>query len=194
MTNYTKTKIYKIESHLGDKIYIGSTAKEYLSQRFQQHKSSYKRWKNGLGSKITSYELFDLYGMENCSIVLIEACPCASSDEKRAKEGHYIKTMTCVNKNIAGRTRQEWYEANPEYSKEWRKANPEYSKEHSKAYREANIEHCKEYDKAYREANVEHIKEYDKAYRLRKKAEKLELRQEANDLTIEQEIETIINA
>ena len=30
-TDYQKTKIYKIESHLGDKIYVGSTAKEYLS-------------------------------------------------------------------------------------------------------------------------------------------------------------------
>ena len=47
MTDYQKTKIYKIESHLGDKIYVGSTAKEYLSQRFQQHKNHYKHWKNG---------------------------------------------------------------------------------------------------------------------------------------------------
>ena len=30
MTDYSKTKIYKIESHLGDKIYIGSTCKQYL--------------------------------------------------------------------------------------------------------------------------------------------------------------------
>jgi len=184
MTNYAKTKIYKIESHLGDKIYIGSTAKEYLSQRFQQHKSSYKRWKNGLGSKITSYELFDDYGVDNCSIVLIEACPCVSSDEKRAKEGHYIKTLDCVNKNIAGRTKKEYREANAEHikeiQKEWRGANPEYSKE----WREANPEHIKEYEKI-RNA-TEHRKEYKKAYRLRQK--------EANDPSIEQEIETITNA
>ena len=35
MPNYSLTKIYKIESHLGDKIYIGSTSKQYLSQYTQ---------------------------------------------------------------------------------------------------------------------------------------------------------------
>jgi len=76
MTDYTKTKIYKIESHLGDKVYVGSTAKEYLSQRFQQHKQSYKLWKEGKASKVMSYDLFDEYGHENCQIVLIEEYSC----------------------------------------------------------------------------------------------------------------------
>ena len=110
-TDYQKTKIYKIESHLGDKIYIGSTAKEYLSQRFQQHKNAYKRWKNGTVGKYTSFELFDEYGIENCQIVLIEAYPCNSKDEKNAKEGHYIKTLNCVNKVVVGRTRKETQKA-----------------------------------------------------------------------------------
>ena len=110
-TDYQKTKIYKIESHLGDKIYVGSTAKEYLSQRFQQHKVQYKRWKNGVGVKYTSFELFDEYGLENCNIVLIEACLCNSKDEKNAKEGHYIKTLNCVNKVVVGRTREETQKA-----------------------------------------------------------------------------------
>ena len=110
-TDYQKTKIYKIESHLGDKIYIGSTAKEYLSQRFQQHKNAYKRWKNGTVGKYTSFELFDEYGIENCQIVLIEAYPCNSKDEKNAKEGHYIKTLNCVNKVVVGRTREETQKA-----------------------------------------------------------------------------------
>ena len=110
-TDYQKTKIYKIESHLGDKIYVGSTAKDYLSQRFQQHKVQYKRWKNGIGVKYTSFELFDEYGIENCQIVLIEAYPCNSKDEKNAKEGHYIKTLNCVNKVVVGRTREETQKA-----------------------------------------------------------------------------------
>ena len=110
-TDYQKTKIYKIESHLGDKIYVGSTAKEYLSQRFQQHKNAYKKWKNGKVGKYTSFELFDEYGIENCQIVLIEAYPCNSKDEKNAKEGHYIKTLNCVNKVVVGRTREETQKA-----------------------------------------------------------------------------------
>ena len=47
MTNYTKTTIYRIESPLGDKVYVGSTTKQYLSQRFAQHKAAYKQWKAG---------------------------------------------------------------------------------------------------------------------------------------------------
>jgi hypothetical protein len=111
MTNYQNTKIYKIESDMGDKIYVGSTAKDYLSQRFQQHKSSYKQWKNGKCGKITSYELFDEYGVENCKIVLIEEYPCNSKDAKNAREGYHIKELNCVNKNIAGRTKKEYQQS-----------------------------------------------------------------------------------
>ena len=33
---YNNGKIYKIESNLGNKIYIGSTTKDYLSQRMER--------------------------------------------------------------------------------------------------------------------------------------------------------------
>ena len=141
MTNYQKTKIYKIESLLGDKIYIGSTAKEYLSQRFQQHKIAYKGWKNGKGRRVTSYELFDLYGVENCSIVLIEACPCESKDAKNAKESYYIRTMDCVNKVIPNRTQKEYQQSDvyKEYQQsDARKANKKVNYQKNKAIKQAN--------------------------------------------------------
>ena len=115
----------------------------------------------------TSYGLFDDYGIENCSIVLIEACPCASSDEKRAKEGHYIKTLDCVNKNIAGRTNAESQRAYFQSEK---------GKDAQKIYQQS-------------EKGKSTIKEIQKKYYERKKAT-----QEANDPTIEEEIRTIINA
>ena len=108
--DYSKTKIYKIESSLGDKVYIGSTINTYLSQRYQLHISEYKRWKKGETHKTSSYELFDLYGVENCQIVLLEEYPCLSKDAKNAREGHYIKTIPCVNKYVAGRTLKENYQ------------------------------------------------------------------------------------
>jgi len=111
MTDYTKTKIYKIESHLGDKIYIGSTAKQYLSQRFQQHKNSYKQWKLGKIGKINSFELFDEYGVENCIVVLIEEYPCNSKDAKNAREGKFIRELDCVNKRVEGRTQAEYQQS-----------------------------------------------------------------------------------
>ena len=99
MTNYNLTKIYKIESSKGDKVYIGSTAKQYLSQRFQQHKNGYKKFKNGTGKNDIVFELFDEYGPENCQIILLESYSCNCKDEKNAREKQYIKNLDCINKN-----------------------------------------------------------------------------------------------
>jgi len=110
MTNYNEGKIYKIESHLGDKIYIGSTVKKRLCDRMTYHRHAYK--KNELAdkkSKMTSYLLFEEYGLENCKIVLIESYPCNTKDELLSREAHYIRTMKCVNKNIPNRKRNEYY-------------------------------------------------------------------------------------
>lgn len=136
MVNYENGKIYKIESHIGDKIYVGSTTKQYLSQRMDKHRSSYKYWKNGKADYVTSYGLFDEYGLENCKIVLLEACECKSKDELHAREAHYIKLLTCVNKKILGLTKAE----------------------SSKKYTEANKERIKIYEKQNRQKNSESIK------------------------------------
>ena len=53
MVNYANGKIYKIESIINIEdieeplIYIGSTTKNYLSQRMDEHRSNYKMWKIG---------------------------------------------------------------------------------------------------------------------------------------------------
>jgi len=159
MPDYSLTKIYKIESHLGDKIYIGSTAKQYLSQRFQQHKSSYKFWKEKKVNKITSYDLFDEYGPENCQIVLIEEYPCTSKDAKNAREGYFIRSLDCVNKVIVGRTEKEYYID-----------NKERIIDRSKKYFTDNKEKVME----YREGNKIKIAEQKQKHYQRKKAEKLE--------------------
>ena len=168
MTDYQKTKIYKIESHLGDKIYVGSTAKEYLSQRFQYHRSGYKLWKSGKSDKVMSYDLFDEYGLENCQIVLIEAYPCNTKDEKNARESHFIRTLTCVNKVIPNRTRKERYEDNKdkitEQAKSYREANKEKIVERAKKYRETNKEKISEQKKKYHEATKEKRAEKAKIY------------------------------
>jgi len=110
--NYTNGKIYKIESFKGDKIYIGSTTKKYLSQRMEKHRSNYKAWKIGNDQgKLSSFVLFDEYGVENCSIILIEEFSCNSKDELRAKEAYHIKASNnCVNKVIPTRTQKEYHQ------------------------------------------------------------------------------------
>jgi hypothetical protein len=73
--NFSFSKIYKIvpncEYEDGD-IYIGSTTKEYLSQRMVAHRSSFKSWKLGKSGNVSVYDIFVKYGVENCSLELIE--------------------------------------------------------------------------------------------------------------------------
>ena len=114
MVNYNNGKIYKIESHSGDMIYIGSTTKKYLSQRMDTHRAGYKQWKKGKTNLITSFTIFEEYGLENCNIVLLELCPCESKDMMHSREAHYIRTLKCVNKYIPNRTKKEWHEDNKE--------------------------------------------------------------------------------
>ena len=62
MVNYTNGKVYKIEPTVemldeGD-IYIGSSAKEYFSQRMETHRQKYRQWKKGgKTGKIYSYDI-----------------------------------------------------------------------------------------------------------------------------------------
>jgi hypothetical protein len=149
--DYSKTKIYKIYSNLGDNIYIGSTTKDRLCDRMAKHRSSYKLWKNGSGSHIRSFDLFDLYGIENCIIELIEAKECTNKEDKNKLEGKYIREIECVNKNITGRTIKEHYKDNIE----------EFSRK-NKEYREANKDKVKEYGLNYRNNNKDKFKEYQK--------------------------------
>jgi hypothetical protein len=110
--NYNLGKIYKIEpiiEHKEEDIYIGSTCKPLLSQRMTQHRKGYKHWKTNNKNFMTSYLLFDKYGLGNCEITLIENVNAKNIDELRAREKYYIKTMKCINKCVAGRTVKEYY-------------------------------------------------------------------------------------
>ena len=76
MVNYTNAKVYKIWSTQGDKIYVGSTTKQYLSQRMDSHRSKYKSYKENKYHFITSFYLFEEYDIKNCFIELLEAKCC----------------------------------------------------------------------------------------------------------------------
>jgi len=174
MVNYNNIKIYKIWSPCGSKIYIGATTKEYLSQRMHTHRQNYKR-----GSSTTSKILFDEYDIENCFIELIESKECKDKHEARQLEGHYIRTLECVNKKIECRTQKEYQidnqdkikEYNKKYNKEYQKTDKrkEYNKEYQKKYNEVNKEIIKNKIKNYNEVNKEMIKERRKQYYLKNK-------------------------
>ena len=164
--NYQNGKIYKIQSHVGDKIYIGSTTKQYLSQRMERHRNKYKGWKKGKERLTNSFLLFDEYGLENCEIVLFELFPCNSKDELNSREAFHIKSTSCVNKIIPCRT-----------IKEWRVDNKDRIKEESKEYYRDNKEKIKDHQTEYRKLNIEKIRAHDRE-RARIKREKIKLEKE----------------
>ena len=144
VNKYQQGKIYKLISSETDKIYIGSTCKKYLSQRLQDHKTDYKKWKkNREYRKITSFDLLELGDIE---IILIETYSCNSKDELIARERYWMEQNKeiIINKVIR-----------PIISKE-------ENKERKKQYYEENKEEKKELNKQYREANKEQIKERKK--------------------------------
>lgn len=107
MVNYQNGQIYKLWSPLGDMTYIGSTT-QMLHKRLHSHKSKYKGGKLKAQSRL----LFEEYGIENVRIELIENFPCNSKTVLHRKEGEYIRKTNCVNKYIAGRTKNEWIHDN----------------------------------------------------------------------------------
>jgi hypothetical protein len=117
MVSYANGKIYRIECMTGTAdVYIGSTCKQYLSQRMNTHRHDYIGWKRG-GRNFTktySFNLFNKYGIDNCHTILVATFPGRSKDELTAREAHYIKTIKCVNKVIPMRTRAEYRTDNKE--------------------------------------------------------------------------------
>jgi len=168
MTNnnkdYSKTKIYKIWSPLGDKIYIGSTTKEYLSQRMTTHRYTYNKYKKTNKEFITSFILFDEYGLENCIIELLEAKECNNINEAKQLEGGYIRNLECVNKNIAGRIYKEYYEDNKEVintrHKEYYEDNKDVINTRHKEYYEDNKDVINIQQIKYRNNNEEKMKKH----------------------------------
>ena len=135
MVNYSKGKIYKIESHLGNKIYIGSTTKERLCQRMDTLRHNYDSWKNNTSELTTAYEIFEEYGVNNCQLVLLESFPCTCKDELESRKAFYIKSMDCVNKVIPQRTKKEYREDNKDKIKEYDLGrNEERNKKRAQVY------------------------------------------------------------
>ena len=165
MVNYNNGKIYKIIDNTNGNIYIGSTTKQYLSQRLTTHVKNYKLFLNGKGHFVTSFKIIE---NNDYYIELIELYFCNSKDELHAREGYHIRNNECVNNNIPGRTRKEWREDNKneilEREKDYYEVNKEKILERVKDYYEDNREKILEQRKAYHESNREKIKEYKKNY------------------------------
>ena len=168
---YGTGKIYKIVDTAYTDCYIGSTIMT-LSSRMALHRRDYKQYKAGQAGYVSSYALFDMYGVDNCKIELIEDYPCESREQLAKREGYHIKQEECINKCVAGRTVKEWHEEHredrKEYYKNYRETNKEKKKTTDKAYYEANREARQTHAKAYYEANREAISVKNKEHNCQK--------------------------
>ena len=116
-------------------VYISVLPQKNTSPSGWMHtENDYEGWVLGCRNytKITSFDVFKKYGIENCHIVLLETCPCNTVEELRAIEATQIRSTPCFNKCIPGRTKRE--------------------------YREEHKEVLNQQDRNYYHANVEAIK------------------------------------
>jgi hypothetical protein len=103
--NYSNGKIYKIISNQTNEIYIGSTTKKYLCDRFASHTYHYRQWKNNLFNYLTSFEILQY---ADAKIILIETFPCKSKDELLAREQYWIDNIpNAINNRAAFQSIQQ---------------------------------------------------------------------------------------
>ena len=150
---YLKGKIYKVVDIGYNKCYVGSTCAE-LSHRMSSHMNNYKQFIKGkIKDKVSIYDLFNEYGVENCKIELLEYYPCDTGFELRLREGKHIKHNECVNKCIAGRTRKEYFN-------DIKDKHSEFMKKYYKENQEKIKENCKEYYNQHQDTMKEHMRNY----------------------------------
>lgn len=98
MVNYGNGKIYKIISSHTNKIYIGSTAKKYLSERMYEHRKELRHYEMGIRPwKTTSW---DIIKYNDAKIILIEKWPCTCREELLQREQYWQDQNKdiCINK------------------------------------------------------------------------------------------------
>ncbi len=129
MPNFQNGKIYAIRSYLTEQIYIGSTTQP-LSVRFGEHKRNLKT----MSKQIMKYP--------DCYIELLQEFACDNKMQLTKKEGEYIRSLECVNKQIPNRTNAEWSEDNKihllEYRKNYQQKNREIILKKHENYRKNN--------------------------------------------------------
>ena len=161
MRDYKQGKIYTIRCKYDDSlIYVGSTV-ERLCVRMSKHRGKSKRDEcinKPLYQEVNKTTWDDWY------IELYEDCPCESKEQLNKREGQIIREIGTLNKQIAGRTKKEFYRENfekiREKQKQYRRDNTVHLKEINKQYRRENAARLNENKKQYYIDNIEKYKQY----------------------------------
>ena len=179
MVNYQLGKIYTVRSLTSPEIYVGSTCM-ILCKRMTMHRSD---WKKGV---ILGKNKDIVKDINEWYIELYENYPCEKVEELTAREGVIIREIGTLNKNIAGRTKKQYYTDNKEEIKQYYTDNKEEikqyytehkddAKQYQKQYYTDNKEKKKQYYTDNKQTHKEELKQYDKQYYL-KNADKIKER------------------
>ena len=164
---YENGKTYQITDIGYNQCYIGSTCEE-LQQRLLRHRYNYTLYLKGKYGKLSSFCIFDEYGIDNCKIEWIEDYPCNSKKELEAREGFYIKKTECINKIASGRSKREKQDIANARVREDRKINKEkyqetrlkkrdICNERTRRWKLQHPEQVEEYNSKWRQDNEEHV-------------------------------------
>ena len=155
MPDYQNGKIYTIRCKTDNtSIYVGSTTMT-LSRRMAEHRySSYTNNTKILYSCVNG-------NWDDWYIELYEVYPCENKQELCKREGEITREIGTLNYEIAGRTRKEWREENPDKMKliaqRYRQNHREEALEATRQYNIKYNEKIKERKKIYREEHREEI-------------------------------------
>ena len=144
-------RIYKIYSDDHNHIYIGSTGKT-IKKRLRAHEKDYIQYLQGNYTYITS---FDILAKGNYKIELVKFVLCDTIKELRTIEGNTIQRyrqidmFDVVNKNLPGRTTQQW-----------RIDKKDTIKQYMEQYIMKNKDAVNEYQTQYRIDNRETLRQY----------------------------------
>jgi len=164
MVNYQLGKIYTVQSLTSPEIYVGSTCM-ILCKRMAVHRSN---WKKGV---ILGRNKEIVYDINEWYIELYENYPCEKVEELTAREGVIIREIGTLNKNIAGRTKKQYYTDHKEEVKQYNTDHKEEIKQYNKQYHTDHKEEIKQQKKQYRTEHKEEIKQQKKQYRTEHKEE-----------------------
>eukprot|EP00960_Hanusia_phi_P016045 472546-Hanusia_phi.AAC.1 len=138
MPDYSKGVIYTIRCRNDTSlIYVGSTIQP-LAKRWGSHKNDcYKSDKSS--SNMMLYQKIRETDWDDWYIELYEEYPCDNIQQLHKREGQVIREIATLNKQIAGRTRKQYYTEKKDKILEQKKEYDEKKKETRKQWACENV-------------------------------------------------------
>ena len=127
-----------------EKVYYGSTQQKYPYDRIGIHFRNYRRYKRLNTGFCYSFNLIQEMDNEDV-IVIANVLQYVPYEDGLRTEGLYMirasedENIECVNHNIPGRTRKEYYQDNKEKKKQYYQDNKEKLREYHKEYMKTYI-------------------------------------------------------